>query len=337
MSENISMRALVLKSYNSDFEEPLIERPGIGAGQVLVRIKASGVNPLDTKIRRGEAGHAKHPVPTILGLDMAGVVEAVGDGVSGFKIGDEVYGLTGGVGGLQGSLAEFAAVDAELLAKKPKNLSMREAAALPLSFITAWEGLVDRADVRAGETVLIHAGAGGVGHVAVQIARAFGADVFATVSAEKREFAERFGAKAIDYRSSTVEEYVAATTGGEGFDVVYDTVGGATLDASFKAVKVYTGHVVSCLGWGTHALAPLSFRGATYSGVFTLMPMLTGKGRAHHGEIMREATKLVEEGKVVPLVDPRRFTFETAMEAHRAVEDGTAVGKIVVDVAGEGA
>jgi NADPH:quinone reductase-like Zn-dependent oxidoreductase len=157
------------------------------------------------------------------------------------------------------------------------------------------------------------------------------------VSAEKREFAERFGAKAIDYRSSTVEEYVAATTGGEGFDVVYDTVGGATLDASFKAVKVYTGHVVSCLGWGTHALAPLSFRGATYSGVFTLMPMLTGKGRAHHGEIMREATKLVEEGKVVPLVDPRRFTFETAMEAHRAVEDGTAVGKIVVDVAGEGA
>jgi NADPH:quinone reductase len=334
MSENISMRALVLKSYNSDFDQTLIEKPEAAAGQVLVRIKASGVNPLDTKIRRGEAGHGKQPVPAILGLDMAGVVESVGSGVSGFKVGDEVYGLTGGVGGLQGSLAEFAAVDADLLAKKPKNLSMREAAALPLSFITAWEGLVDRADVHAGARVLIQAGAGGVGHVAVQIARAFGADVFATVSAEKREFAERFGAKAIDYRSSTVEEYVAACTGGEGFDVVYDTVGGATLDASFKAVKVYTGHVVSCLGWGTHALAPLSFRGATYSGVFTLLPMLTGKGRAHHGEIMREATKLVEEGKLVPLVDPRRFTFDTAMEAHRAVEDGTAVGKIVVDVAG---
>jgi NADPH:quinone reductase len=333
MSADGLMRALVLNSYNAPFELTSVERPKALAGQVLVRIKASGVNPLDTKIRRGEGGHAKQPAPAILGLDMAGVVEAVGDGVTAFKVGDEVYGMTGGVGGLQGSLAEFAAVDAELLAIKPKNLSMREAAALPLSFITAWEGLVDRADVQAGETALIHAGAGGVGHVAVQIARAFGADVFATVSPEKREFAERFGAKAIDYRASTVEEYVANCTGGEGFDVVYDTVGGATLDASFKATKVYTGHVVSCLGWGAHALAPLSFRGATYSGVFTLLPMLTGKGRAHHGAILREATKLAEEGKLVPLVDPRRFTFETAMEAHRAVEDGTAVGKIVVDVA----
>ncbi len=121
-------------------------------------------------------------------------------------------------------------------------------------------------------------------------------------------------------------------TGGEGFDIVYDTVGGATLDASFRAVRLYHGHVVSCLGWGTHALAPLSFRAATYSGVFTLLPLISGKGRANHGAIMREATRLVEEGKIKVLLDPRRFTLDTVAEAYRAIADGTATGKLVVDV-----
>jgi NADPH2:quinone reductase len=130
-----------------------------------VRIKASGVNPLDLKIRSGSAPHARHPLPAILGMDLAGIVEQVGPGVTGFKAGDEVYGLTGGIGGLQGSLAEFAAVDADLLARKPSSLDMREAAAVPLVVITAWEGLVDRANVQAGQTVLIH-GAGGVGQMA---------------------------------------------------------------------------------------------------------------------------------------------------------------------------
>jgi len=222
-------------------------------------------------------------------------------------------------------------VDADLLAHKPKNISMREAAALPLITITAWEGLVDRAKVHAGQTVLIHAGAGGVGSAAVQIAVAYGAEVFATVSAEKRKIVEGFGAKAIDYRASSVEEYVAANTGGEGFDVVYDTVGGATLDASFVAVKRYTGHAVSCLGWGTHALAPLSFRGASYSGVFTLMPLLTGKSRAHHGKILTEAAKLVEEGKLRPLMSEQRFSAGEIGAAHAAVEAG-AVGKVVVEL-----
>ena len=286
------MRAAVLEEYNSPFRLIEVARPKPAAGQVLVRIKASGVNPLDTKIRSGNGAHAKQPLPAILGMDMAGVVEELGGEVSGFSVGDEVYGLTGGVGGLQGSLAEFAAVDVDLLAKKPVNLTMHQAAAIPLSFITAWEGLVDRANVHAAQRVLIHAGAGGVGHVAVQLAVARGAQVFATVSPEKKVVVESYGAVPIDYRSTSVEQYVAQHTGGEGFDVVYDTVGGTTLDDSFVAAKVYTGHVLSSLGWGTHKLAPLSFRGATYSGVFTLLPMLTGRGRAHHGEIMREATKI---------------------------------------------
>jgi len=326
------MRALVLESPGAPFTLTEVPRPTAAPGQVLVRIQASGVNPLDTKVRAGQAAHARVELPAILGMDMAGIVEAVGPGVTTFHPGDEVYGMVGGIGGLQGTLAEFVAVDTDLLAIKAANLSMREAAALPLVYITAWEGLVDRAQAQAAQKVLIHAGAGGVGHVAVQLAHALGAQVFATVSADKKKIVEAYGATAIDYRTTKVETYVAEQTGGEGFDIVYDTVGGATLDDSFLAVKTYTGHVVSCLGWGVHKLAPLSFRAATYSGVFTLLPMLSGKGRAHHGDILRAATQLAEAGKLRPLLSQERFTLETALQAHMAVESGKTVGKVVVEI-----
>src|ERR1700756_2884644 len=187
MTTPSTMRALVLETANAPFFSREISRPVAGPGQVLVQVHASGVNPLDSKIRTGSAAHAKHPLPAVLGMDLAGVVRGVGAGVTRWRLGDEVYGLTGGVAGLQGSLAEYAAVDADLLARKPANLSMREAAALPLIVITAWEGLVDRAQVRAGQKVLVHGGAGGVGHVAIQIARAFGAEVYATGSAPAEE------------------------------------------------------------------------------------------------------------------------------------------------------
>lgn len=325
------MDALVLHGPNAPFTRAGITRPEPKAGEVLVRIKASSVNPLDLKIRSGNAAHAKHHFPAILGMDLAGTVEALGAGESGFAIGDDVYGLTGGVGGLQGSLAQYAAVDADLLAPKPSNLSMREAAALPLVFITAWEGLVDRAQVQASQKVLV-LGAGGVGAMAIQIASAFGAEVFAVDKAAKGDIIERLGATAIDRERTTLEEYVGDHTSGHGFDIVYDTVGGAALDTAFNAVRRF-GHVVSCLGWGTHSLAPLSFRAASYSGVFTLLPMLTGEGRAHHGAILREATRLAEAGKIAPLADPRRFGFETVAEAYGEIEKRTASGKIVIDVA----
>ncbi|WP_183665832.1 zinc-dependent alcohol dehydrogenase family protein, partial [Phyllobacterium trifolii] len=270
-------------------------------------------------------------LPAILGMDVAGVVEAVGPGVTAFKPQDEVFGMTGGIGGLQGSLATYVAVDADLLAPKPANLTMREAAALPLVFITAWEGLVDRAQVQARQKVLV-LGAGGVGHIAIQIARAFGAEVFAVDKASKQSQIEELCATAIDRHQTTVEEYVKDHTGGRGFDIVYDTVGGAGIDAAFNAVTRF-GHVVSCLGWGTHSLGPLSFRAASYSGVFTLLPILTGEGRAHHGHILREAKRLAEAGKITPLVDPRRFSFETVEEAYAEIENRTANGKIVIDVA----
>lgn len=312
--------------------ETVVLRPRPRPGEALVRIAASGLNPLDTKIRAGHAGHAQQPLPAVLGLDMAGTVEEVGAGVTTFRAGDDVFGLVGGVGGLQGTLAEFISADASLLAHKPRNLSMRQAAALPLSTITAWEGLVDRARVQPDQLVLIHAGAGGVGHVAVQVARAFGANVFATVSPNKSHIVEGYGATPIDYHAMSVDDYVSIFTNGAGFDIVYDTVGGATLDASFQAVRRYTGHAVSCLGWGTHALAPLSFRGATYSGVFTLLPLLTGEGRAHHGEILVQAAALAEQSKLVPLLHERRFSTCDIDAALELVESG-AQGKVVIEIA----
>jgi NADPH:quinone reductase-like Zn-dependent oxidoreductase len=327
------MRALVLEEFGGALVLTELAKPVAGTGQVLVRVEASGVNPLDTKIRAGQAGHAQSKLPAVLGLDLAGVVEAVGDGVTGFRPGDAVYGMTGGVGDLPGSLAEYAAVDARLLAPRSAALTAREAAALPLVVITAWEGLVDRANVRAGQRVLIHGGAGGIGQVAVRIAVARGAEVFATGSARSLTTIRELGATPIDYTATPVADYVAEHTGGEGFDVVYDTVGGATLDASFTAVRHYTGHVVSALGWGSHSLAPLSFRGATYSGVFTLLPMLTGRGREHHGEILREVTALADAGALWPRLDPRQFTLDTVDDAHAAVADGTASGKVVIDLA----
>lgn len=330
MTTQSTMRAGALEAHNAPLRVSTISRPEIGPREVLVRVRASGVNPLDTKIHAGTAAHARHPLPAIPGIDLAGIVERTGREVTRFNAGDEVYGMTGGVGGVPGSLAEFAAVDADLLALKPTNLSMREAAALPLIVITAWEGLIDRAGLKANQKVLIHGGAGGVGHVAIQIARAFDAEVFATGSASQRATIEGFGAVFID-RDNPVDAYVAQHTGGQGFDIVYDTVGGKVLDASFQAVRRF-GHVVSALGWGTHALAPLSFRAATYSGVFTLLPLLSGEGRAHHGEIMAEATRLVEAGKLVPLIDSRRFTLETVGEAYALIRDHAAKGKLVVDV-----
>jgi NADPH:quinone reductase-like Zn-dependent oxidoreductase len=291
------------------------------------------VNPLDTKIRAGKAAHARQPLPAVLGLDVAGEVADVGPGVSAFRRGEAVYGMVGGVGGVQGTLAEYVAVNAALLAAKPKSLSMRQAAALPLVTITAWEGIVDRAKVHSGQKVLVHAGAGGVGHVAVQLAKSMGADVFTTVSQDRRTIAESFGATAIDYRSVTPEQYVDLHTGGEGFDVVYDTVGGVTIDASFAVVKRYTGHVVSCLGWTTHSLAPLSFRGATYSGVFSLLPLLTGLDQSHHGHILRNAAALVDAGTLKPLVNDRRFPAAEIAAAHALVESGT-IGKVVVEFQG---
>ncbi len=329
MSE--TMRALLVNAPNAIFQMRDLLKPVPGPGQVLVRIAASGVNPLDTKIRAGQAGHAMQPLPAVLGIDLAGWVKVVGAGVEEFLPEQEVYGMTGGVGGVQGSLAEYAAVDARLLAPKPANLSMREAAVLPLIAITTWEGLVDRARLAPGQNVLVQAGGGGVGHIAVQIARALGAEVFATHRGGHGDYIASLGAVPIDTREMETAAMVEKYTAGRGFDVVFDTVGGPVLDASFASVKRF-GHVVSALGWGTHALAPLSFKSASYSGVFTLLPLLTGEGREHHGAILREVARLVSANKLRPRMDPRQYDFTTALAAHEAVASGNTIGKVAVSL-----
>lgn len=326
------MQALFVEKPNGSFITRHIPIPTPGAGEVLVKIAASGVNPLDVKIRQGKALHACHSLPAVLGLDMAGTVVELGKNVTRFKPGDEVFGMTGGVGNVQGTLAEYAAVDADLLAPKPLKLTMREAAALPLIFITAWEGLVDRAKLGPGKTVLVHGGAGGVGHMAVQLAKAYGSKVYTTVSPHDFEVATQYGAIPINYNTESIDDYVQNYTAGEGFDIVYDTVGGATLDASFAVARAYQGHVVSCLGWGTHALAPLSFRGATYSGVFTLLPLLSGIGRKHHGKILVEAVRLIDAGQLKIKLNPQNFFLEDIETAHQLVASGKARGKVVIEI-----
>ncbi|MGD1068403.1 MAG: alcohol dehydrogenase catalytic domain-containing protein, partial [Vulcanimicrobiaceae bacterium] len=150
---NETMRAMVLEQFGAPLAPRTVPKPVPGKGEILVRIQASGVNPLDLKIREGAGTHAQVKPPAIIGIDLAGTVAAVGPGVTDFAEGDAVFGMTGGVGSLQGSLAEYAVVDADLVARTPANLTMHEAAALPLAFITAWEGLVDRAQLVAGQTL----------------------------------------------------------------------------------------------------------------------------------------------------------------------------------------
>jgi len=325
------MKAALVEAQNAEFTMTDIAKPVAQAGQILVRIKAAALNPLDLKIRANEAAHARHPLPAILGIDMAGIVEAAGLGVTSFRAGDEVYGMTGGVGGLQGSLAEFAAVDADLVALKPRNLSMREAAALPLIAITAWEGLEERTQVKSDQKVLVIGGGGGVGHIAVQMAVAAGAEVYAVDGGSKADYIRSIGATPIDYAAGTVDDYVARYTDGKGFDIVYDTIGGKGLDAAFQAVAKF-GHVVSSLGWGTHSLAPLSFKGASYSGIFTLAPLLTGEDRAHHGDILKRIAPLVEAGALMPNLDPQQFSLAEVSDAYRLLESRQAKGKVVVEI-----
>lgn len=186
--------------------------------------------------------------------------------------------------------------------------------------------------MQPGQTVAILGAGGGVGHVAVQMARARRAEVFGIDSAGKADRIAALGPVPID-RETPVANYVAQHTQGRGFDLVYDCVGGASLDAAFQAVRRF-GHVVSCLDWGTHAFAPLSFKAASYSGVFTLLPLLTGESGQRDGEILAEAAELVEAGLLKPVLDPTLFAFdpEGAAQAYDAVTGRAGRGKVVVIV-----
>lgn len=315
---------------NAIFKSREVENPTLNSGQVLVRISASSINTVDTMIRNmGEDLPFAPATPAILGMDFAGTIVEVGPDVTGFSVGDEVYGCAGGLAELQGTLAEYIAADSKLIARKPKNLTMKEAASLPLVGITAYEGLI-RANIKSGQNVLVHGGTGGVGHVAVQLAKHFGAHVFSTVSGEKQmKIVENFGAKAINYKSEQVEDYVNKHTNGIGFDVVFDTVGGENMLKSFEAAAL-NGQVATTVSLCELDLTTMHFKGLSLHVVFMLIPMLHNFRREQHGEILSNLAKIAEAGDLKPLLDEKQFSLENVGEAYARLESRNAIGKVVV-------
>ena len=327
------MKAMLIKSYGEDakFEPAEVEKPQVKAGHVLIKIAASSVNTVDTMIRKmGKALPLSPDTPAILGMDFAGTVEAVGEGVTAYSISDEVYGCAGGLGDLPGTLADYIVADANLIAHKPQNLSMREAAALPLVAITAYEGLT-RAGIQQGQKVLVHGGSGGVGHVALQLAKHFGADVYSTGGGDKQlALIEQLGATGINYKTESVEQYVSKHTDGTGFDVVFDSVGGANMLKSFEAA-VLNGHVASTVSLCELDLTLAHFKGLSLHVVFMLIPMLHNFKREQHAEILRSVAQIVESGGLKPVLDEKQYSLEQAGQAHARLESRQAMGKVVIE------
>ena len=301
---------------------------------VLVRVKAAGVNPVDTKMRSKPGGYPA-PLPPVLGCDGAGVVEAVGQAVKDFRPGDEVFYCQAPHHDRLGSYAERALVDHRLVAKKPRRMSFAQAAATPLALITAWEALHDRADVKSWDKVLVHAGAGGVGHIAIQLARIAGAEVCTTVgSANKAEFARSFGANlTIHYKEQNFVQAVLDWTGGQGADIAFDTVGGKTLADTFAAVRYY-GNVVTLLAPGPELDWSIPrARNQRVSFELMLIPVFFDLAEAmvHQGGILRRGAELIQAGELRIHVDTT-FPLDRAADAHALLSSGKTTGKVVLTV-----
>ncbi len=300
--------------------------------QVLVRIKAIGINPIDYKIR---AAPDRFPLtfPVIPGCDGAGIVEAVGRQVSHCKPGDNVYFSQPGFNRRQGTYAEYALVDEQLVAMKPASLTFEQAAAVPLVAITAWEALHDRARISRGQTVLIHAGAGGVGHIAIQLAKHAGATVATTVSNdEKADFVKRLGAdKIINYSTQNVEDEILQWTHGQGVDIVFDTVGGSTLQQCFRCVKYY-GDVVTILqpsadfNWSDARL-----RNVRFGFELMLTPVLLelDHAKSHQADILRQCATLFDDNRLSIQV-ARVFELAEAATAQQYLDQNHPLGKLVL-------
>lgn len=309
--------------------------PKAGAHDVLVRIHAASVNPLDLKIRDGDLkAILPYRAPFVLGNDLAGTVVAVGARVTRFTAGDEVYAHPDQ--NRMGTFAELIAIHQDDVATKPATLTMAEAASIPLVGLTAWQTLVERADLRPGQKVLIHAGAGGVGTIAIQLAKHLGASVATTASATKADLVKNLGADVvIDYRKQAFETIL------HDYDVVLDTIGGETLDKSLQVLKP-GGTVISVAGppdpafakeFGVNpvirlAIAALSYRirrrarrhQVTYSYLFMKAS----------GDQLRELTALIDAGIIRPVVDSV-FDFDQTREALAHLEQGrTKAGKVVI-------
>lgn len=289
-----------------------VERPEPAAGEVLIKVLAASVNPVDWKIRSGDYGAVgEDRLPMILGRDICGDVEALGEGVGHIAVGDRVFAfLDMGRGGY----AEYVAVPAEHLAAVPQSLSAEEAAAVPLAGLTAWQGLIDHGGLQEGQRVLVHGGGGGVGHLAVQIAKAKGAWVATTVSPEDMEFARKLGAdQVIDYKSEIFEDVL------DPVDLVFDLIGGETRMRSFEVLKE-GGIMVSTLGEPDRETAS-KFKVRT-----------AGYMAKPNGGQLAEIAELVERRKLRISVQ-NTFQLSEAAKAQAVLENQHTQGKVVLSVA----
>jgi len=314
-----------------DLPEPAITRPT----QIKVRLRAAGVNPVDTKIRSRGLLFPGAELPAVLGCDGTGEVVAVGEQVTRFKAGDAVWFCHGGLGREQGNYAEYTVIDEWLAEPKPSSVSFAEAAAAPLVLITAWEALCGRCCLQEGQPVLVHAGAGGVGHVAIQLARLWGARIAATVSSSaKADFVRALGAEeVIDYRQQDVVAAVNAWTDGRGADVVLDTVGPAVFQASIPAVAHY-GRLVTLLDPGANVdWKEARLRNLNVSFVLMLTPQLFDlhEARGAQVDILRQCGEWLGRRELRVEV-AETFPLERAADAHRLIEAGHVQGKLVLAI-----
>ncbi|PCF97603.1 zinc-dependent alcohol dehydrogenase family protein [Vreelandella nigrificans] len=318
------MKAQILKAFGGpeSFELSEVPKPVPQAGQVLVRVHATSINPLDYQVRRGDYPDLV-PLPAITGHDVSGVVEAVGPGVTSFVPGDEVW-YTPQIFDGPGSYAEYHVAAESIIGKKPPSLSHLEAASLTLVGGTVWEALVVRAALRVGESILVHGGAGGVGHVAIQVAKAMGARVFATVREANFEFARSLGADVvIDYRKEDYVDAILRETGGHGVDVVFDTIGGDTLSRSPDALA-QLGRVVSIVDIAQpQNLVEAWGKNASYHFVFT---------RQNRGKL-DELSALIARGQLQPHVGAV-YSLADIPDAHALLEtpNNGLRGKIAIAV-----
>ncbi|WP_438465495.1 zinc-dependent alcohol dehydrogenase family protein [Marinomonas sp. PE14-40] len=331
MKNENSMKAMVIqgKGKTDVFKLEQRPKPKLKSGHLLVQVKATSVNPLDTMLRSTDTPWSEN-LPDILHGDVAGTVVEVADDVERFKLGDEVYGCAGGIAGIDGALAEFMLVDADLMALKPKTLSMRESAALPLVSITAWEALRDKLKIQPGEHVLIHGAAGGVGHIAIQLAKSFGAKVSATSTPRNMEVAAQFNQdNLINVKKEAVADYVKNYTNGKGFDAVFDTIAGENIQRSFEAVKI-NGSVATTLP--VENVLPVALKSLSFHNVLMLIPLIEGINRKKHGEILGEIATLVDSGAIKPLIDESKYSIWQVAKAHDRLVSGVATGKIVMSI-----
>ncbi len=301
--------------------------------EIKVKLSAAGVNPVDTKIRKNGL-FFDQPLPAVLGCDGAGTVVEVGDNAKRFKVGDKVWFCHGGLGREQGNYAEYIVLDERWVGNMPSNLSFAEAAALPLVLITAWGGLYDRGGLQTGQTVLIHAGVGGVGHVAIQLAKRKGARVITTVSSEsKAQFAKSLGAdEVIIYTEQDLGVTLLNLTDGKGADLVFDTVGGDVCKQSVM-LTAHFGRLITLLGLADIDLNEARMRNLLIGFELMLTPMLRDldDARRKHIEILQQCCQLIEQGLVKPHIS-QEYPLASAAEAHLALETGHTQGKIVLTI-----